>query len=286
MVRSLTFLSFLLLAKVSACHDDIDTATLCRNIDNRLPCSVPELWTETTDGAAFGTFIGAATADETRSFYHSPAGCPVFERIHAQSPTFRRFISDYMQVHQPAFPDEYAEIIAMASAMKLPASSVFIQNACAELYLLFGDDVEVSERPKAINDPPIFAPYLDRASVSSKARQSTQSTSNKSQRRAGHCSDIGLLSSSAEGSMHAVQGHNEDWWSSVAGQMSVVHTPSWWGYLYPGQLPGTSMVVTSSGLSLSMNSLYPLTPGYSSTSAPNNTGAPRSLPSITTSSAT
>lgn len=54
--------------------------------------------------------------------------------------------------------------------------------------------------------------------------------------------------------------------------MSIVQTPDWWGYMYPGQLAGTSFIVNNNGLSLSMNSLYPTVPGYSCDSLPKHQG--------------
>jgi hypothetical protein len=69
-----------------------------------------------------------------------------------------------------------------------------------------------------------------------------------------------------------VHGHNEDWWSTVADKMSIFRTPDWTGYIYPGQLPGTSFLVNKNGLSMSMNSMYPSTPGYFASSLPGNAG--------------
>jgi hypothetical protein len=248
----------------------------CENIDNRLPCSVPALTTGTAVGVAFGSFIGSQTADSIKEFYSSPDGCPIFEAIYDESPSFRKFIGEYMSAHALAFPTEHAEVMAMAQAANIMSSSVFIQNACSELYMLFGYDAEVSANPVPIMPTPIFAPYLIPDSHSkTKPEAAKLKDPSKKPRHRNHCSDIGLIYSISDASNdgnNIIQGHNEDWWSGVADKMSTVTTPEWWGYLYPGQLPGTSFITTSSGLVLSMNSMYPTVPGYSSVSIPSGKG--------------
>jgi hypothetical protein len=257
---------------------------ICENIDTRLPCSVPDIETEATTGESFGAFIGTETAESIKSFYASPDGCPIFEELHAASKSFRRFISEYMDEHDKAFPTEHAEVVAMAEGAGILVSSVFIQNACSELYLLYGEDVQISETPIPLAPPPIFAPYLypqnDHDLDMTKHPSTTNSTylRSKQRRRKDHCSDIGLLYASNDESVdcmssnYIVQGHNEDWWSGVADKMSVVHTPAWMGYVYPGQLPGTSFVTSSQGLVLTMNSMYPLQPGYTHASSSSGRG--------------
>lgn len=246
----------------------------CENIDNRLPCSVADLTTEASVGVAFGSFIGSHTSESIKEFYSSQEGCPVFEEIYDASPSFRKFIDDYMTAHSLAFPTEHAEVIAMSQAAHVLSSSVFIQNACSELYLLFGYDIEVSTNPVPIMPSPIYAPYLVSDKQSETNYHDTVPSKDSSRKRhTNHCSDIGLIYSLfSNGEKSVIQGHNEDWWSGVADKMATVTTPEWWGYLYPGQLPGTSFVTTNSGLVLSMNSMYPSIPGYSSVSVPSGKG--------------
>lgn len=246
-----------------------DLEELCQNIDARLPCSVPELKTEYSYGAPFGAFIGSNTAEQTKQFYASPVSCPVFHDIYAISDTFQWFINDYMNAHTALFPDEQAELFAMAKAMDLSPSTVFMQNACSELYLMFGYDVKVTKFPKPVNFPPIPAPYLYLHGTILRDLGAKEASTKSKFRGSGkeHCSDVGLITSTAKaGAGRVFQGHNEDWWSSVADKMSIVHTPAWWGYAYPGQLPGTSFFVNNKGLSFSMNSLYPSVPGYTTES--------------------
>jgi hypothetical protein len=258
----------------AALGTSMDTQTLCESIDERLPCSVPELHTETAYGAAFGDFIGTATKDQITKFYSSEVSCPVFQDIFEISDTFQWFIKDYMNAHTTLFPTEQAELFAMAEAIGLPATTVFMQNACAELYLMFGADVKVNKFPQPINLPPISAPSLYMFGSSLKDKKNKGAGELRVRPRGGeHCSDVGaLLADVRTKETRVVQGHNEDWWSSVASEMSIVHTPDWWGYAYPGQLPGTSFFVNNKGLSLSMNSLYPLSPGYTSESTTSRKG--------------
>jgi hypothetical protein len=245
------------------------TEKLCKNIDQRLPCSVPDLMSEESFGEAFGQFIGASTKDQINLFYNSPDGCPIFQDLYRESPTFSRFINEWFDVHTAHFPETQAELIAMAASAGIPSTTAFMQNACSELYLLFGDDVKVSSSPIPINDPPIYAPYLFDNEMNEIVHNST-STSRLPLRKT-HCSDLGLIISDSNGG-GIIQGHNEDWWSAVAHWMSMVHTPAWSGYIYPGQLPGTSLVVTAKGLSLTMNSMFPTVPGYSANSATQKSG--------------
>lgn len=244
---------------------------LCENIDRRLPCSVPELFSEASYGAEFGDFVGSATAEQTARFYASPVSCPVFKDIYDISDTFRWFIKDYMNAHTALFPGEQAELFAMAAAMDMDPTTVFMQNACPELYLMFGADVNVSKYPQPINLPPIPAPYLylHGSSLREKSAQikATGSHAHKVRSLGEHCSDVGvIIPETRTSSARVLHGHNEDWWSLVAHEMSIVRTPEWWGYAYPGQLPGSSFFVNSNGLTFSMNSLYPLTPGYTTES--------------------
>lgn len=206
--------------------------------------------------------MGEQVAESAEAFFASDDGCPVFEELYDASNTFRRFINDYMTAHANAFPTEHAELLGMATSMNMSASTVFMQNGCSELYLLFGDDVDVTSHPVPINTPPIYAPYLGAPS-----KHPTATTTKRKE----HCSDLGLIFSTPSGA-RIVQGHNEDWWSTVADKMSVIHTPQWWGYIYPGNFAGTSLVVSSSGLSFTMNSVYPTVPGYHADSAVNHTG--------------
>jgi hypothetical protein len=258
---------------------------LCENIDRRLPCSVPDISTTVSTGSSFGHFIGEHTAEAIKSFYASPDGCPVFEELYSVSGSFRRFIDEYMAVHEEAYPTEHEEVVGMAEGAGIAASSVFIQNSCSEMYLLFGEDVKVVAEPTPVNPPPIYAPYLfshtsagtDDATIVDNVTDI--SSPSRHSRRKDHCSDIGLIYNSKDedndcdaADYHIVQGHNEDWWSGVADKMSVVHTPEWMGYAYPGQLPGTSFFTTAKGLAISMNSMYPLQPGYSHKSTSNGKG--------------
>jgi hypothetical protein len=217
-------------------------------------------------GAELGAFIGSTTADDIKAFFGSTDSCPMYTELFEQSSDFRQFINDYMLAHQRAFPTEHDELVAMStSAGVLPAVS-FIQNGCAELSLMLGDSFDTSKPPVLLFDPPIYAPYL---SVS----MGDDRHSDRPHRE--HCSDLGLLSTPVGtffGGVLPVQGHNEDWWSTVADKMSILTTPGWMGYLYPGQLAGTSMVVNCYGLSLTMNSMYPSTPGYTSQSVPSGKG--------------
>lgn len=196
-------------------------------------------------GASFGQYIGKATTSQTKDFYNSPEGCPVFQNIWEISPTFQQFITEYFEAHTVAFPTIQEEIIAMAEAMDLPSEIVFIQNACSELYLLFGNDVQVTTTPQPVVDPPIYAPYLYASVVTEAADEESNSNSKHTYThttniRREHCSDIGLIYSYNDNdadnstSPRVVQGHNEDWWSGVAESMSVVHASDWLGYLYPG----------------------------------------------------
>lgn len=197
-------------------------------------------------GTLFGQFIGEATMSQTTEFYYSPEGCPVFQSIWEVSATFQQFIAEYFEAHTAAFPTVQEEIIAMSEAMGMDPTEVFMQNACSELYLLFGDDVEVTATPQPVNDPPIYAPYLGAPTAGSVRHASTQTRSSNIRRE--HCSDIGLLydhtdkysNSTFASSRRVLQGHNEDWWSGVAASMSIVHASDWLGYLYPGAAIFTS----------------------------------------------
>ena len=233
-------------------------------------------------GAEFGHFIGQSTKEQIIHFYNSAEGCPVFQEILKISPSFQQFIVEYFNAHTVVFPTIQEEVIAMANALDVDHLIVFIQNACSELYLLFGDDVEVTSNPCAVNDPPIYAPYLCKSER--KVSPDLFVKNSKTSQRREHCSDIGLIYSDEASITRVMQGHNEDWWSGVADKMSVVQAGDWMGYLYPGlfdkhnhmlkftnniffnfhlgQFPGTSFVVNSHGLSISMNSLYPSVPGY------------------------
>ena len=168
----------------------------------------------------------------------------MFQSIWEISTTFQHFIAEYFEAHTVAFPTVQDEILAMGEAMNLPAEIVFIQNACSELYLLFGSDVQVTSTPQPVVDPPIYAPYLYVSGVVEAVDQESnkhQPTHTTNIRRE-HCSDIGLIyhSQNADNSSSArvVQGHNEDWWSGVAESMSVVRASDWLGYLYPGTTNG------------------------------------------------
>lgn len=202
-------------------------------------------------------------------------GCPVFMKMYDISDTFQQFINEYMEAHSISFPTEQAEVEGIAKAVNLPVAYVFIQNACSELYLMFGDDIQVSRTPIPIMAPPIYAPYLYSDELKSDKQSPNRGYVGNRESILDHCSDIGLIfrdESTADRMVRIIQGHNEDWWSGVADKMSVIYTPDWWGYLYPGQLPGTSFVTNRHGLTLSMNSLYPLIPGYTYESAPSNQG--------------
>jgi hypothetical protein len=220
-------------------------------------------------GAVLGTFIGASTADDIKAFFASSDSCPIYNELYEKSADFRQFINDYMLAHERAFPTEHAELVAMSVAAEILPAISFIQNACAELSLLLGDDLDTSAAPQLLNYPPIYAPYLQmKANVDSSGHASRSNE---------HCSDLGLLSTPSSHRAFGtgvlpIQGHNEDWWSTVADKMSILTTPTWFGYLYPGQLAGTSMVVNTHGLSLTMNSLWPKVPGYTSRSIPSGKG--------------
>jgi hypothetical protein len=179
-----------------------------------------------------------------------------------------------MNAHAVAFPTEHEEVVAMATTMDIPPEVVFIQNGCSEFSIMFGEDPEITSDPKIINDPPMYTTLFSKAERGSelKAKSSNETIPRRNVRD--HCSDLGLIykDTANNNQPRIIQGHNEDWWSTVAGIMSIIHTPDWWGYIYPGQLPGTSFVVNRHGLSLSMNSLWPLVPGYSAQSGTDGHG--------------
>jgi len=259
------FVAMLIVSKILAQYVD-----LCASIDNRLPCSTPELFSAFSEGSLFGIFVGKNTGEQTNQFYSSTDGCPIYQELYEVSPSFQEFIKDYMSAHEITFPNEHAELVAMATTMAIKPEYAFIQNGCSEMTLLFGANPIISSEPQLINDPPIIS-SMKKPAVKSKNEIETHKISRN---RLDHCSDIGLIFTlnSTEDTFRVVQGHNEDWWSSVADKMSIIHTPDWWGYIYPGQLPGTSFVVNKYGLSFSMNSLYPSVPGYTALSVSNSRG--------------
>lgn len=198
----------------------------CENIDNRLPCSTPELVTTYSEGlssnfysfqcllsicegSALGTFIGEVNGDAIQSFYNSSAGCPIFSEIYGISPTFSRFVESWMTAHAAVFPSEHNELISMAAAANVSASDAFIQNTCSELYLLFGADVEVSVRPQPVMPPPLHAPYLYDNDHGADERTEQDGAVVRGE----HCSDIGIIYRTIDDmgaeSIHTVQGHNE-----------------------------------------------------------------------------
>ena len=199
-----------------------------------------------------GLEIGAATGEDIRAFYISTDSCPIYTELYKANNNFKLFIKDYMAVHEATFSTEHLELVAMARAAKIPPEIAFIQNGCAEFGLLFGDNFN-SSAPEISNPPPIHAPYFKMRTEGQEAESLSFAASAI---KSGNCSDLGFLSASYTGAGHqdefsAIQGHNDDWWSSVADKMSLLTTQDWLGYLYPGQLAGTSLVVNRFGLSLS-----------------------------------
>ena len=168
------------------------------------------------------------TSEQTKQFYASSDGCPIFQQLYEASPSFQLFIKNYMKVHSDAFPYEYEELVSMSVTMKIHPEYAFIQNGCSELALMFGSEPIITSTPEFINTPPIYTSMP----VTS---QKKQIQSLRNQQRREHCSDIGLIftesvdsnNTNANKIVRVVQGHNEDWWSTVADKMSIIHTPEW-----------------------------------------------------------
>ncbi len=175
-------------------------------------------------GSKLGVFIGKNTVKETKDFYYSDDSCPQFLELYDISPAVQKFIKDYMDVHAIAFPFEHEELVSMAVTMGIKPEYAFMMNGCMELYTLFGGHPEMVANPKITNDPPIFS-TLQRKEVNI-----SEEIAHKP-KNSDHCSDVGLIyrdpTAPESDNVRVVQGHNEDWWSTVADKMHIIHTPEW-----------------------------------------------------------